>query len=223
MVTCYVARVKKPSAALVISIIALVFAATGTGWAVTQLPRNSVGTPQLKNSAVISSKVKDGSLSATDFAAGQLPAGATGATGATGAAGARGPSDAWVFTSSDVGFTFISVSVLESTTLPAGSYTAIAILSLSPMGSGASVECGLMGANVYTEFPNGASSASITLPGAVTLSSPGTIAVTCRTASGLSRLNEGKLIVTRVETLTSDSRVAGFDCRVAHVRLYEHG
>ena len=39
---------RRPSPALVISIIALVFAMGGTGWAVTQLPRSSVGTPQLK-------------------------------------------------------------------------------------------------------------------------------------------------------------------------------
>ena len=194
MVTCYVAGLKRPSPALVISIIALVFAATGTGWAVTQLPRNSVGAPQIKNDAVISSKVKDGSLSATDFAARQLP------TGATGATGARGPSDAWVFISSSASFDFNSQSVLESTTLPAGSYTAIAILSLSSRLADTSAECGLTGTNVIMELPDRGST-TITLPGAVTLSSPGTIAVTCRSGSGLSRLDVGKLIVTRVETL----------------------
>ena len=36
------------------------------------VPSNSVGTAQLKKDAVVSAKVKDGSLLAKDFAAGQL-------------------------------------------------------------------------------------------------------------------------------------------------------
>jgi hypothetical protein len=57
----------------------------GTGYAVTALPRGSVGTPQLKSNAVNSSKVKDRSLKAADFGAGQLPTGAQGPTGPPGA------------------------------------------------------------------------------------------------------------------------------------------
>ena len=91
---------RRPSPALVISIVALVFAMGGTGWAVTQLPKNSVGTPQLKKSAVTSPKIKDGTIAAADLSAaarealrGQKgDAGAQGATGAQGAAGAQGPS-----------------------------------------------------------------------------------------------------------------------------------
>ena len=85
---------RRPSPALVISIIALVFAMGGTGWAVTQLPRNSVGTPQLKQSAVTSAKIKDGTIATADLAAATRTAlrGQTGATGATGAQGPPGPS-----------------------------------------------------------------------------------------------------------------------------------
>ena len=40
---------KAPSPALVVSLIALAVALGGTGYAVTQLPKNSVGTKQIKN------------------------------------------------------------------------------------------------------------------------------------------------------------------------------
>ena len=84
--------VRHPSPALVISCVALAIALGGTGYAtVSQVPRNSVGTPQLKNSAVTSAKVKNRSLLRADFAAGQVPAGPAGPAGPTGPAGPAGP------------------------------------------------------------------------------------------------------------------------------------
>ena len=83
---------RRPSPALVISCIALAFALAGTGYAtVLQVPRNSVGTAQLKNSAVTTAKVKNRSLLRADFAAGQLPAGPRGPAGPPGSAGPTGP------------------------------------------------------------------------------------------------------------------------------------
>ena len=76
---------------MIVACVALFLATTGTSVAVINaLPKGSVGTKQLKNNAVISSKVKDHSLKAVDFAKGQLPAGAKGSTGANGANGANG-------------------------------------------------------------------------------------------------------------------------------------
>jgi hypothetical protein len=84
--------IRRPSPALVISCVALVFALAGTGYAtVLQVPRNSVGTAQLKNSAVTSAKVKNRSLLRADFAAGQLPAGPRGPAGQAGPTGPAGP------------------------------------------------------------------------------------------------------------------------------------
>lgn len=85
------------SPSLIIACLALFVALSGSAYAVSQLPKNSVGNKQLKKNAVTSSKVKDRSLVAKDFKTGQLPAGATGpqgpagATGPQGAAGAAGP------------------------------------------------------------------------------------------------------------------------------------
>jgi hypothetical protein len=56
----------------------------GGAYAVSRLPANSVGTKQIKRSAVVSSKVKNGSLRRRDFASGQIPAGARGPTGPAG-------------------------------------------------------------------------------------------------------------------------------------------
>jgi hypothetical protein len=75
----------------VVATLALFLALAGVGYAATKLPKDSVGTAQLKKSAVTSAKVKDGSLRSADFAAGQIPAGPTGPAGATGPAGPQGP------------------------------------------------------------------------------------------------------------------------------------
>ncbi|MGA0123005.1 MAG: hypothetical protein ACO3KD_08405, partial [Gaiellales bacterium] len=79
-----------PSPAMVVALIALFLALGGTGYAVTQLPKNSVGTKQLKRNAVTSAKVKDGSLTARDFKAGTLLTGPRGATGPAGPPGGGG-------------------------------------------------------------------------------------------------------------------------------------
>lgn len=77
----------------VISSLALFLALGGAGaWAATGMPASSVGTAQLKNGAVTARKVRQGSLLASDFKNGQLPAGAgdRGAPGAQGEPGERG-------------------------------------------------------------------------------------------------------------------------------------
>lgn len=79
------------SPALVISCLALLAAVGGTGYAAIKLPPGSVGTKQLKNGAVIASKVKPRSLLAKNFKSGQLPRGLRGVAGLPGAAGPQGP------------------------------------------------------------------------------------------------------------------------------------
>jgi hypothetical protein len=99
--------------AIGVAAAALIIAVLGTtpvGQAATNLilPKKSVGAVQLKRNAVTAAKVKDHSLRAADFGAGQLPAGPKGdpgtagpqgPQGATGPTGPRGPSDAYVKTS----------------------------------------------------------------------------------------------------------------------------
>jgi len=78
------------SFANVTSLMALVFAMGGTGYALT-LPKNSVGSKQIRKNAVTGAKVKARTLRASDFARGQLPVGPSGAPGAPGATGPTGP------------------------------------------------------------------------------------------------------------------------------------
>ena len=81
---------RKITPSLVISVLALFVALGGTSYAISKLPKNSVGTKQIKNNAVVSSKVKDKSLVAKDFKPGQIPAGKQGPTGTTGTTGTTG-------------------------------------------------------------------------------------------------------------------------------------
>ena len=65
--------IPRPSPALVIACLALVVALSGTSYAdVLRVPFNSVGSGQLRTNAVVSSKVKNGSLLAADFKTGEL-------------------------------------------------------------------------------------------------------------------------------------------------------
>lgn len=90
--------VRRPTPGLVVGCVALAIALGGTSFAAAiAIPRQSVGTLQLKNSAVTtkklagnavtSAKVLNGSLLASDFKAGQLPAGPTGPQGPAGTPG----------------------------------------------------------------------------------------------------------------------------------------
>jgi hypothetical protein len=73
------------------------------------MPRNSVGTPQLKANAVTSGKVKDRNLKAVDLAPGVIP-----------------PSGAIVRTRTGaVSFDSTSTTILTAPGIPAGSYVAI--------------------------------------------------------------------------------------------------
>jgi hypothetical protein len=61
------------SPAMVVSLIALFVALGGTSYAaITALPANSVGTPQLKNNAVTGTKIKDGAITGAKINAASL-------------------------------------------------------------------------------------------------------------------------------------------------------
>jgi hypothetical protein len=83
-------RFPRPSLPLVAACVALATSLGGVGYAASVLPRNSVGTVQVRNDAIVSSKIKNRTLLARDFKAGQLPAGPPGPKGDRGERGPKG-------------------------------------------------------------------------------------------------------------------------------------
>jgi hypothetical protein len=93
----------RPSPAMVVAFIALLAALSGTAVALPgkntvdsgDIRKGAVKRGDIARNAVNSAKVRNGSLLAEDFAAGQLPAGPKGDKGDTGAKGDKGdPGDA---------------------------------------------------------------------------------------------------------------------------------
>jgi cysteine-rich repeat protein len=80
---------RRPSPALVVSIVALSVALGGTGYAAIKIPAGSVGSTELATDAVTSSKVKNGALTPQDIRGG-LPVPARGPQGLPGAPGSPG-------------------------------------------------------------------------------------------------------------------------------------
>ena len=121
----------RPSPAMVIGCLALLLALGGTGYAASQaLPRNSVTSVQ----------VKDRSLLARDFKAGQLPRGPAGPAGPAGAQGPAGPagpagggaSARWALVRPDGGIAAQSGGITLAAKPSAGTY----ILSFGSQVSG---------------------------------------------------------------------------------------
>jgi hypothetical protein len=154
----------RPSPAMVIALLALLIAMGGTSYAAIRLPANSVGTKQLKTNAVVSSKVKNGSLTAADFAprtiptgprGPQGPAGPQGPPGAMGPTGPQGPPGAPAVTSIDVVSSGPSPSPV-SVSCPSGEIAT---------GGGAEAQTGILKASephVDTDgFPDGWQASSV--------------------------------------------------------------
>jgi hypothetical protein len=133
-------RPGRPSPALVVSIIALFAALTGTSYAAFTLPTNSVGIKQLKNgavsgpkiqaSAITGAKVADHSLTGADIllsSLGKVPSASNSDRlgGATPAAFQRsvlqaGHTEAGVFTAYGTGPGYMGTSVTYPIPLPTG-------------------------------------------------------------------------------------------------------
>jgi hypothetical protein len=65
-------RLGRPSPALVVSIIALIIALGGTSYAAFRVPKNSVGSDQLRKNAVTTKKIHDGAVTGAKIASGAV-------------------------------------------------------------------------------------------------------------------------------------------------------
>jgi hypothetical protein len=135
------------SPAMIVACAALIVTLGGVSYAAGVLPKGSVGTAQLQKKAVTASKlransvnglkVKDGSLAASDFKAGQLPQGPKGDPGAQGPKGDKG----------DPGVAQVTVRISNFMSIPANSVKA-AVAHCQPgevaLGGGASTQSGVV-------------------------------------------------------------------------------
>jgi hypothetical protein len=113
------------SPALVVSLIALFVALGGTGYAVSQLPANSVGTSQVKDHSLLRKDFKQGQLlrgprGPQGPAGEEGPEGEPGVDGADGLDGEPGPPAATAFVTADSNGTVLDERGVESVTLQAG-------------------------------------------------------------------------------------------------------
>jgi hypothetical protein len=101
-------RLRMPSPAMLVALLALFVALGGSSYAALKLPKNSVGNKQLKKNAVTGPKVKAGSLRLSDFNSSDRtglrgPQGAQGAAGAQGTQGAAGTARAYAHVLANAG------------------------------------------------------------------------------------------------------------------------
>ena len=217
-------RAPRPTYANVASTLALFIALGGTSYAVSQLPRNSVGTRELKADAVTSSKIRRGAIERSDLAPSALstargprgpigPPGASGTTGAPGAQGPAGPSE--VIQVRPEGTVPIptgahSPATLARVTLAAGSWLIDgrgAIVHGGPtipfdcfLRTAAGATLGIQTAHVGSEA-NGASGIEVAIQSAADLALPTQIVFTCEgvnATTGGPRVFYISLIATRV-------------------------
>jgi len=211
-------RIPKPSPALVVACIALAVALSGASYAAIIIPRNSVGTLQLKANAVNSSKVLNGSLLRADFKTGQIPAGPTGpagpagpagAAGAAGPAGPAGPSDAFSKFANGPVVVPAAPATLTSLSVPSGGKYVIWGKAYMTIAAGAAVvtctlEAGgdndksqtyvqanfpfVIALNVVHEFSNG-----------------GSVDFKCSTSAGAPTANFIKITAIKVANLSNSS------------------
>jgi hypothetical protein len=205
---------------MVVSIVALIVALGGTSYAAVSLPKNSIGSSQIKRgavkatdlaaNAVSSGKVKDHSLLAKDFSAGQLPAGPQGPSGANGAA--AGFSDV---VASKTLATTSGEQTVATLNLPAGNYLLSAKLWLENPGAAAVVpDCFLRAGSdsdetrAFLEINGGGNSNDAALPFQVshTFATAGAVTLTCNVFGVAGVLaHDPAISAVQVQTLTRTS------------------
>jgi hypothetical protein len=201
------------SYANVAATLALFIALGGGAYAATQLPRNSVGTGQLKPEAVtagkIAKKTRNQLKGATGPAGPQGPTGKTGkqgpkgATGAKGAQGARGPEGPAgtgpayevVATNQSFGASLVPIAAEN---LAAGKYVVSADVTLEGIGR---VACFLNGAGEAQGYLEAGKPVTLSLSGVRSLGSAGNTVLSCVAPGGAVAVS-ANVIATQVQAVT---------------------
>ena len=174
------------SPSLVISVIALFVALGGASYAAIKIPKNSVGTNQLKNRAVNSNKVKDGSLLLKDLKSGEVK------------------SNAWEGTK-DATLTPIPSSftpVVTTNTLPKGNYVLLGRVNIIGGGSVVNRIICSLGSDAAQNFTVGTTAVlPLSLNATISLSSPEEAALSCLKTAGEPEIAQAHVIAIPVAKL----------------------
>ncbi len=207
----------------VIATLALFLALGGAAVAATQLPRNSVGTGQLKPEAVtagkIAKKARKKLQGNTGPAGPQGPQGKTGktgpkgATGAKGAQGVPGPKGATGDTGTGPAFEVFNESLkpvgttlapVVAENLAAGRYVVSANVSLE--GTGGLVLCSLNGGGEAQGYLTAGQPITLSLSGVRNLTAAGNAVLSCVVPGGGATAVNANVVATQVQAVT---RVGG--------------
>lgn len=189
------------SYANVVASLALFLALGGAAYAATQLPRNSVGTRQLKAEAVTAGKIAKKTRRQLQGATGpQGPQGKAGPKGAAGAKGATGPKGAQgvqgpkgepgdlpafeAFTRPATPTPFIGAIPVVAVSLGPGSYATSANVVVRATGSATTVVCTLTGGGEAVVTLAAGGFGTLSMSANRGLGGVGSAAVTCSTSGG---------------------------------------
>jgi hypothetical protein len=196
-----IARPGRPSAAVVISSLALFSGLGGVGYAAA-----TIGSSDIKNNAVQGVDIKNGTIKTADIAAGTRnalkgqtgpagpagPAGAAGAAGPQGPQGPVGPSNARSVTENTNKAWTVGLQNIVNLELPAGNWavTGTSVLNNNDADDERIVPCQMQsgattlatlgeGVEVGAQVDNVADRVSITMQGLVALPAGGTVSLQC--------------------------------------------
>jgi hypothetical protein len=202
------------SSAHLIALVALFAALGGGAYAAIKLPRNSVGSAQIRKGAVTPAKLSKAAKAKLAGPAGPAgakgDAGATGAAGAAGATGATGPSDVYAAGAS-FGALTASYTQIAAITVPAGSYLlqAKATAYGHVVNAAASADCIIAptvagGAGTWDEaslttpaIAGVTAGGVISLLGADVFGAQQTVILACKTLFGSADYDDARVVATR--------------------------
>jgi hypothetical protein len=198
---------KRIGSAHVIALIALFVALGGGAYAAMNLPKNSVGTRQLKRGAVTPPKLSRATLKKLQGSTGPRGAkGAKGAKGDKGATGAAGPSDVYA-AGNAAGAMSGSYTQVATVTVPAGDYllqakvtifataaksAAIAACQIAPTAAGGPGTWDQSRVSL-PEIEGEVSSQDVGLAGADSFASSQSVVLACRTESGATTFDDARV------------------------------
>ncbi len=202
---------KRITPSLVISVIALVVALGGVSYAAINIPKNSVGSKQLKKNsvttkklkkkavnrsrlrsdAVNSAKVKDGTLLRNDFEPGQLAG------------------EAWYAAREPV-VPLLTLNgafqtVVETPELPAGSYVLNARANVFADGIDGTVICSMANDAAQNFTVDVGDGVALSMSATAVLDEPRTIPLNCSVNAGTAQIAQAHVIATSVINVNGDA------------------